>query len=118
MPKLGHLAICVGTSFVRNRRGNITFWNLIESNNDHCVVEISAARFIYFDDSALIELEGSAASVEGHRERLQHQSVLHLLDITPDLLPFFDLPDDFVLVVLAFFAWCAGSTRSIRVVLF
>ena len=72
MPKLGHLAICVGTSLVRIRRSNLIVWNLIESYYDHCMVDSVSARFIHFDDSALIELEGSAASVEGHRERLLH----------------------------------------------
>jgi len=101
VPKLGHLTICVGTCSVRRRRGNLIVWNLIESNNDHGMVDSVRARFIYFDDSSLIELESTTASVECRCERLQHQSVLHFLDISPNLLPFFDLPDDLGLVVQA-----------------
>jgi len=115
VPKLGHLAICVGTS-VRRRWGNFIAWNLIESYNDYSMVGLVSALFVHFDNSSLIELEGRAVGVEGDRERLLHQSILHLIYVTADLPPLFDVTHNVGLNVLAS-AWYAASTRSVWVVL-
>ena len=80
------------------------------------MVDLATAWLIHLDDTALIELEGGAAGVEDDRERLEHDSVLHLFDVAPDLPPFFDMPDDLRLDVLAV-AWGAAAPRSVRVVL-
>ena len=76
------------------------------------MIQLGATIAIFINDSTLVELEGFGAGIDGDGHRLQSKSLLCITNSSLDLLPFFELAEDIVIIVLTFL-----SFTSVRVIL-
>ena len=82
------------------------------ADDDKGVIKLGATIAILINDSALVELEGLGAGIDSDGHRLQSKSLLCITDSSLDLLPFFELAEDIVIIVLTIL-----SFTSVRVIL-
>ena len=76
------------------------------------MIQLGATIAIFINDSTLVELEGFGAGIDGDGHWLQSHSLLCITNSSLDLLPFFELAEDIVIVVLTIL-----SLTSVRVIL-
>lgn len=106
VPPLGHVALW------RSRVGAIT---ANEANNSDCVVKRLVGTVLVKDHTRLVQLEGTATGIDGYRDWLLHDSVLHVLYSSLDLSKVGDFSDNiFVLVETLSFRGLVSSGGDIN----